>query len=243
MTDETPTKKGGDVRVAILWATAAVFAIVALVPIIGDQLRVQDADPQFMRLIVERMYHFGGTIYENGIYNKGWLEPITYDVARHLGGYNGMWFVISLFTAMVAGVCAFAAARTVRWTGAPRALALAVAAVLYFHLTLSGADYGGVLYARNLTVALLSIAWVVTFEERCWRTARARLISALVLGASLGIVVQSLLTEAIAAGAIALAALALLAQRAARDERVRLLLAAAGTALFTLVLPPIWYAV
>lgn len=244
MPEESPTtEKGRDVRLAVRWATVAVFAIVALVPIVGDQLRVQDADPQFMRLIVERMHHFGGTIYENGIYNKGWLEPITYDVARHLGGYNGMWFVISLFTAAVAGVCTFAAARTVRWTGAPTALALAVAAVLYFHLTLTGADYAGVLYARNLTVALLSIAWVVTFEERCWRTGRARLVSAVVLGASLGIVVQALLTEALAAGAIALAALALLAQRTARDERVKLLVASSATALFAFLLPPLWYAV
>jgi hypothetical protein len=240
-TETSETRR--DVQLAVRWATVAVFAVVALVPIIGDQLRVQDADPQFMRLIVERMHSFGGAIYENGIYNKGWLEPITYDVARHIGGYNGMWFVISLFTALVAGICAFAAARTVRWTGAPTALAFAVAAVVYFHLTLTGADYAGVLYARNLTVALLSIAWVITFEERCWRTPRARLISALVLGASLGIVVQALLTEAIAAAAIALAALALLAQRAARDERVKLFVASSGAALLALLLPPLWYAV
>src|SRR5437763_16888849 len=109
----------------VRWLTVAVLAIVVVVPIVGNQVRVADVDPQFMRVIIERVHRFGGTFYQNGIYNKGPLEPVVYDVARHLGGYNGMWFVISAVVALAALICAVAAARTAMWSGAPRVLALA----------------------------------------------------------------------------------------------------------------------
>src|SRR5438270_11394638 len=77
-------------REPVRWLTVAVLAIVVVVPIVGNQVRVADVDPQFMRDLIERVHRFGGTFYQNGIYNKGVLEPVVYNVARHLGGYDGM---------------------------------------------------------------------------------------------------------------------------------------------------------
>lgn len=228
-------------HVAIRWLTVAVLTVVFVVPFIGNQLRVADVDPQFMRDLIERVHRFGGTFYQNGIYNKGLLEPFVYNLARHLGGYDGMWLVISAFAAMAAVVCAVAMARTVRWTGGPTALALAAGAVLYVHLTTSPSNYAGVFYARNMTVALLAVAWLVAFEERFWRSPRSRLVSAIALGALFGVVVNSLLTEVFACAVIALAAVAMLAYRTEAAERLKLIGATLGSALVVFVAVPIWY--
>src|SRR5438270_1423783 len=225
----------------VRWLTVAVLAIVVVVPIVGNQVRVADVDPQFMRDLIERVHRFGGTFYQNGIYNKGVLEPFVYNVARHLGGYDGMWIAVSAFAAVAALICAFVMARTVRWTGGPKALALAAGAVLYIHLTVSPSNYAGVFYARNMTVTLLAVAWLVAFEDRGWRSPRARLVSAIVLGALFGIIVNSLITEALACAAIALAAGAMLSYRAEAVERLKLIGATLGSAFLVFVAVPAWY--
>src|SRR4051794_34677374 len=195
-----------------------------------------------MRDLIERAHRFGGTFYENGIYNKGVLEPFVYNLARHLGGYGGMWLTISIFAAIAGLVCAFVMARTVRWTGGPVLLALAAGAVLYIHLTVSPSNYAGVFYARNMTVTLLAIAWLIAFEERLWRSPRARLVSAVAMGALFGVVVNSLITEVFAGAAIALAAAAMLSYRAEAAERLKIIGATLGSAFVVFVAVPIWYA-
>jgi hypothetical protein len=226
---------------AVRWVTAAVLAIVVVVPIVGNQVRVADVDPEFMRDLIERVHRFGGTFYQNGIYNKGVLEPFVYNLARHLGGYDGMWLTISAFADIAAVICAFVMARTVRWTGGPKALALAAGAALYIHLTVSPSNYAGVFYARNMTVTLLAVAWLVAFEDRCWRSPRARLASAVALGALFGVVVNSLLTEVFACAAIALAAGAMVSYRAEVAERLKLVGATLGSAFVVFVAVPVWY--
>jgi hypothetical protein len=228
-------------RKVVGWLTAAVLTVVFVVPFLGNQMRVADVDPEFMRDIIERVHRFGGTFYQNGIYNKGLIEPLTYNLARHLGGYDGMWLFISVFAAIAAAICAFVMARTVRWTGGPTALAVATGAVLYIHLTVSPSNYAGVFYARNMTVTLLAITWLITFEERLWRSARSRLLAAIALGAVLGVVVQALLTEVFAAAAIVLAAGAMLSYRAEAAERLKLVGATLGAAFVVFIAAPLWY--
>ena len=97
-------------RVAVRWLTVAVLTVVFVIPFLGNRLRVADVDPQFMRDLIERAHRFGGTFYENGIYNKGVLEPFVYNLGRHLGGYDGMWLTISIFAAIAAAACFNAAA-------------------------------------------------------------------------------------------------------------------------------------
>ncbi|MEJ7800528.1 MAG: hypothetical protein WKF60_08420 [Ilumatobacter sp.] len=62
------------------------------------------------------------------------------------------------------------------------------------HLTLSNADYAGVLYARNVTVALLSFAFVVAALDSAWATRRRRIAAVLVVGVTTGLAVQTLFT-------------------------------------------------
>src|SRR5437763_16594137 len=94
----------------VRWLTVAVLAIVVVIPVVGNQVRVADVDPQFMRDLIERVHRFGGTFYQNGIYNKGVLEPFVYNVARHLGGYDGLWIAVSARAAAPALICPLAIA-------------------------------------------------------------------------------------------------------------------------------------
>lgn len=226
---------------AIRWVTAAVLTVVFVIPIVGNQMRVADVDPEFMRDIIERVHRFGGSFYQNGIYNKGVLEPFTYNLARHLGGYDGMWIVISAFAAIAVLITSFVMARTVRWTGGPKALALAAGAALYILLTVAPSNYAGVFYARNMTTTLLAVSFLIAFEERCWRSRRGRLLAAIAMGALFGVVVNSLITEVFACAAIAFAAAAMLTYRTEAAERLKLIGATLGSAFAVFVAIPLWY--
>jgi hypothetical protein len=152
-----------------------------------------------------------------------------------------MWHVVSVLGAVAAAAVALVAARTARWNGAGAALGVAVGVALYIHLTLSPSDYAGVLYARNMTVALLAVAWLVTFEERLWRSDRSRARCCVVVGALLGLVAQTLLAEAFTAGVIAVALLVVILRRAEAAARSRLMVLALGSAVVAFVSAPVWY--
>ncbi|HEX5097725.1 MAG TPA: hypothetical protein VFX21_17015, partial [Acidimicrobiia bacterium] len=218
----------------VRWLTAGVFGTLVVISAIGNELRVQDADPMFMRVVVERVHAFGGAYYENAIHNKGPLEPFVYSTALHLGGSEGMWYFISIFMTIAALVLAWSVAKAAAFTGGNRDVALAVAAVAFIHMTLSPADYAGVLYARNMTIALLAIAFVAVFEPRAWRTPRGRVISSVIAGVTLGIAVQTLTPEVFAGAVIATGGLLLLPRRAAGTElrRLRLIFIGSGALAF-----------
>jgi hypothetical protein len=236
----TPVEPVGRMHGTIKWVTVAVLTVVGVVPIVGNWLRVQDVDPQFMRNLIERVHQLGGTFYENGIYNKGPLEPVVYSFARHIGGYDGMWFVISALSALVALVCGLAAARTAAFVRAPAGLRLAAGAALYVHLTVSPSDYAGVLYARNMTIGLLAALWIVMLSDECWSSPRRQLASSIALGAVLGIVVQALLAQVFTAAAVGLAVVVFRFD-AGMVQRRRNLGAAAVSAAGAFLLAPLWY--
>ena len=52
-----------------------------LATVAGNWLRVQNVDPQFAMVLVQRTMHFGGTFYDNAVQDHGPLEPFLYDVA------------------------------------------------------------------------------------------------------------------------------------------------------------------
>ena len=54
------------------------------------QLSAANYDPQYMRVLVERTIRLGGSYYENGIHNKGPLEPAVYELAGRIGGRSGL---------------------------------------------------------------------------------------------------------------------------------------------------------
>ena len=184
--------------------TAASLVALATIALFRMEASGANYDPQYMRVIVERTIRYGGSYYENGIHNKGPLEPLIYEIAARVGGDAGFWFMIGVF-AMIAALCVGLAASlfTIR-SGGSTVLAAAVATMAAVHLTLSEADYAGVLYARNMTVALLSLAFAAAAFDPAWSARRWRLASVLVVGIATGLAVQTLLTACFTASPVLL---------------------------------------
>ena len=145
-------------------------------------------------MLVERTIRFGGSYYENGIHNKGPLEPAVYELAGRIGGRSGFWFVIAIFTMATTLVIAAATAIAAELAGGVRAVGVAVAVMTVAHLTLSDSDYAGVLYSRNITVGLLAAAFAVGAWDGAWRSERRRIAAVLVAGLAIGLAVQTLLS-------------------------------------------------
>ncbi|HWM19574.1 MAG TPA: hypothetical protein VNO51_07790 [Ilumatobacteraceae bacterium] len=171
-----------------------VFAALAIIAVFHMQLSAANYDPQYMRVLVERTIRLGGSYYENGVHNKGPLEPAVYELAGRIGGRSGFWFVIAIFTMATTLVIAAATAIVTELAGGVRAVAISVAAMATAHLTLSDSDYAGVLYSRNITVGLLAATLAVGAWDGAWRTERRRIGSVLVAGLAIGLAVQTLLS-------------------------------------------------
>ena len=124
----------------------AALVALAVIAVFHMQLSAANYDPQYMRVLVERTIRLGGSYYENGIHNKGPLEPAVYELAGRIGGRSGFWFVIAIFTLATSLVIGVAAAIAVERSGGTRVVGFAVAVMAVTHLTLSDADYAGVLY-------------------------------------------------------------------------------------------------
>ena len=149
-----------------------VVGIVTTVP--GNWLRVQNVDPQFSMVLVQRTIRFGGTFFDNALQDHGPIEPFLYDIAARVGGRNGAWYVISAMVTLVSLVLGYVAARTARFTGAAREIGIAVGAAVFVHFTISRSNYAGVLYIRNMTTVLLAVAWLLLIEDRVWASPRRR---------------------------------------------------------------------
>ncbi len=203
-------------------ATVPVLVIVGIVTTVpGNWLRVQNVDPQFSMVLVQRTIRFGGTFFDNALQDHGPIEPFLYDVAARLGGRNGAWLVVSAMVTLVSLVLAYAAARTARFTGATREIGIAVGAAVFVHFTISRSNYAGVLYIRNMTTVLLAIAWVLIIEDRAWASARRRRVAAIAIGGLLGLALQGLLST-FAAGVLGLVALGAVWSRVELEERLPL---------------------
>ena len=224
----------------LAYLTAVGLGMVAVVPIVGNAVRVQDVDPVYMRNLVERTAELGGSYYENGIHNRGPLEPLVYDLAGRLAPYAAFWFVISALVALCAALLAWTAARTARFVGANHSVAVGVAAATYVFFTMADVGYAGVLFLRNITTALLAPVWLLALSERPWASPRAARWSSIAAGALLGFMAQQLLTTAFSGAVVGLVALALLRVRRPTEVAGHLL-AAAIAAVVGFAVTPLWY--
>jgi hypothetical protein len=228
----------------VRWLTAAALTVVGVAAALGNYLRAQDVDPQYTRDIVERTITYGGAFYRNGIHNKGPLEPMVYLVASWVTTYAGLWYAISILIALAAAFIAYAAASTARLYGAERAAGLAVGVVVFVHLTLSTADYAGVLYSRNLIAVLLAAAWLLAIDDRFWRSGAGVRRTCLAVGILLGLAVQTIFTAALTAGVIGLVALAMTRLRLPRSsDRERATRLIVGASAITFLSAPLYYAI
>ncbi len=158
------------------------------------ELSTPNYDPQYIRVLVERTMRFGGSYYSNGIHNKGPLEPFVYEIAARIGGRDGTWFVVAVFALLAALAVGCAVFVVTDRAGGPVTVAVTMATVSVAHLTVSEADYAGVLYARNITVALLALAFCIAAIDVAWTSRRRRIGSVVILSGAIGLAVQTLFT-------------------------------------------------
>jgi hypothetical protein len=212
--------------------------VVATIP--GNWLRVQNVDPQFAMVLVQRTMHFGGTFYDNAVQDHGPIEPFLYDLAARVGGRDGAWYGVSALATLAGLVLGYVAARTARVNGAAREIGIAVGAAVFVHFTISRSAYAGVFYIRNMTTVLLALAWLLMIEDRVWVSARSRKPAVLAIGCLLGLAVQSLLAT-FAAGVLGLVALGALWSHVDIRERLPLAGLMGGAALLTFLSAPVYY--
>ncbi|MDQ1509272.1 MAG: hypothetical protein QOG50_1116 [Actinomycetota bacterium] len=222
-------------------ASLPVLLVVGIVTtVLGNWLRVQNVDPQFSMVLVQRTIRFGGTFFDNALQDHGPIEPFLYDIAARVGGRNGAWYVISALVTVISLVLAYVAARTARFTGATREIGIAVGVAVFVHFTISRSNYAGVLYIRNMTSVLLAFAWLLMIEDQVWASPRRRRIGAVVVGCLLGLALQSLLST-FAAGVLGLVAVIAVWSRVERQERLPLAVVMSGSAFLTFVSAPVYY--
>jgi len=199
------TVRAGWRRFAML---AAVFIVGAMViaSLFHNEYRSQNWDPMQTRVYVLRTIRFGGSFYENGLVNKGPVEPMVYRLAAAVTSYDGFWYAISAIIIGVGGVLAWAAGKTAQTLGGHRLLGVAIGIGVFFHFTLGKADYAGALYSRNMIIAMYAGAWLIAISPRWWSPRRAP-IAAGVIGMLLGLGIQTLFVSTIAAIGVGLMAL------------------------------------
>lgn len=187
---------------------------------------------------------FGGSYYENSVHNKGPLEPGLYHLAAMVTSFDSFWFAIS---AMVIGgslLIGFACRRVVTLFDGEPWLGWAAVAIGFIHLALSGADYAGVLYSRNMTTTLLCAAFLLLTGPGAERGSTRRKAACLVGGgACLGLAVQTLQPTLLSAMVIVAIGLFVVGRTqlvvARREVPARALLA--GAMLLSFLSAPVWY--
>ena len=112
--EDGPPPAALDARSMGIWATVAAGTLLVIAAIFQNEVNSQDWDPQYMRDIVERTLVHGGSYYENGIHNKGPIEPLVYHAARLISSYYSFWLAMSTFIALAALLIAVGVAAAVR---------------------------------------------------------------------------------------------------------------------------------
>jgi hypothetical protein len=225
-------------------AIATIATVLGVAALFFIQRRAPDWDPQYARDIVERTMRFGGSYYENSVHNKGPLEPGLYHLAAMVTSFDSFWFAIS---AMVIGgslLIGFACRRVVTLFDGEPWLGWAAVAIGFIHLALSGADYAGVLYSRNMTTTLLCAAFLLLTGPGAERGSTRRKAACLVGGgACLGLAVQTLQPTLLSAMVIVAIGLFVVGRTqlvvARREVPARALLA--GAMLLSFLSAPVWY--
>ncbi len=225
------------------WVNLGLIAAIAAAAFFANELRSADWDPMYMRTLIERQIHFGGSYYVNGIHNKGPLEPIVYHLATLITSWNSYWYAISAFVILAALTVGIAAARCSSFVTQDRTFGFSIIMAVVIHFTISGADYGGVLYSRNIIVAILSVAFVMLIDGRLWSGTRRMKphIAASIVGFLLGISMQTLTTAVLSVSVLGIGSWWFMAENLEQRERFTRFVIMGTTATATFVSAPIWY--
>jgi hypothetical protein len=223
------------------WFTLVGATALGFGAIFANWLRTNEPDAQFAREVVVRVAKYGGTYYDNGVLDRGPQEEWFHSLASHISSYDGYWYTISAFAAIIAVVLALAIARTARATGAVRDLGLAAGIFAFMYFALGNADYTGFFYIRNFTTFGLAIVWLVLLWDRPWQSHRSRTITALSIGVVLGFAVQVLLTTALVGIVLCVVAYVLAKTRVDEAERSRLTRITVIAGLAAFLSAPVYY--
>ena len=156
------------------WLTIVAMTGLGCAALVGNWFRAAAPDAQSRGEIVVRVSKYGGTYFDNAVLNRGPLEQWAHSLASHISTYDGYWYTISAFVAIVSAVVAYSMYRTVVAFGAVGELGLAAAIVGFVHFALGSSAYAGVFFVRNLITMLLVVVWVIMLADRPWRTTRSR---------------------------------------------------------------------
>ncbi len=229
-------------RRVVLLATVFLVGAMVLAAFFHNEFRAQNWDPMQTRVYVDRTIHFGGTFYENGLVNKGPLEPMVYRLAAAVTSWDGFWYAISAIVLVISGVLGWAASAATRFFGGHRMLGLAVGIGVFFHFALGKADYAGVLYSRNMIIGLYGGAFLIGISARWWLPGRARWASAAV-GVLLGLGIQTLFVGTVAAIGVGLVSLSAIESVDDDDEYRASRRILFWTPVLAFVSAPLYYAI
>jgi hypothetical protein len=206
-----------DKRAIGVWATVAAATLLVVSAIFQNELNSQDWDPQYMRDIVERTIVHGGSYYENGIHNKGPIEPLVYHAATLISSYYSFWLAMSLFIALAAIVVAYGVTAAMREVHSGRSSRLVAAIAVFVHFTLTGADYSGKMYSRNIVITMQSAALILMLGDvrlaipPSTGTPKFRSLARWIgAGALLGFSVQTVSTSALSCAVLSIGALGMI---------------------------------
>jgi hypothetical protein len=242
-----------DFGVLGVWATVAAGTLLLISAIFQNEVNSQDWDPQYMRDIVERTLVHGGSYYENGIHNKGPIEPLVYHAATLISSYYSFWLAMSLFISFAAIVVAYGVNAAMREVYPGRSARLVAVIAVFVHFTLTGADYSGKMYSRNIAIAMQSVALILILGDvrltipPSTGTPKFRSLARWIgAGALLGSSVQTVSTSALSCAVLSIAALRIiLIHKNAHKEAVGLVcresVAFVGAGAIAFLSAPIYY--
>lgn len=221
---------------SIVAGVSGVFVLIALLAL---EFRTQDWDPAFARTIIDRVAVFGGTYYDNGIWHHGPFDAWLYDIARFVTTPTTYWFAIAALVLVISVVVAASASAVARVFGASRAMAALIFAVVVVHFSVSSSDYAGVIYSRNATTMVLSIAFALIAWPRWWTTRASATQTFVVVAMLLGLSVQTMVSSALP---VAVIGLALVGIRGSMTGFRFPWLVGASVSAATVASAPLWYA-
>lgn len=179
------------IKVTLAVGSALGVAAMTVAAMVAIEVRARGVDAVGVLETGLRVVRLGGSYYTTGADQKGPLFQLPYHLAAALGGRRFAWWYVAAFAILAALVAAWSVARIVMARGHSRGLAVAGGVGLYIHLILAWNGYSGILYARNITIALLAFS---LSEVLLWKhlTVPWRIVLA---GIAAGLASQTILTE------------------------------------------------
>jgi hypothetical protein len=162
--------------------TAPLLAVIVVGSTKANEYRSQDYDATPIMEISHRINRFGGTYFTAAADVKGPLYQLVYHLASMLGGRRDAWWVITIFVTINALMTGIAVGAIVWSRNRSRLAATAAGIATYVTLVASKQAFGGLLYARNMTIMLAAVAFAFIATTRSINDYRRPMMAGLCMG-------------------------------------------------------------